>query len=247
MDLFTTLFYQPIYNALVFLVGLVPGGDVGLAVVLLTLFVRGILAPLSLKALKSQKELQVLQPLLKELQEKYKNDKETQARKMMELYKEHKVNPFASIGLLLLQIPVVIALYLVFQQERFPEVNTALLYSFVALPSAVSLMFLGVVNIHTKSVALAVLAGGLQFLQGHLSLKNQPHTVSENTFMQEFQKSMRLQIRFVIPLLIGFVAYSISSAIAIYLITSTLFSIVQELFLKKAKNPQAAVPAVHKS
>lgn len=247
MDLFTTLFYQPIYNALVLLVSAIPGGDVGLAVVILTLLVRFVLAPLSIQAMKSQKELQVIQPLMKELQEKYKNDKETQAKKMMELYKEHKVNPFASIGLILLQIPVIIALYMVFQRESLPNIDPELLYSFVAVPGAVSLMFLGFLNIHAKSIVLAVVAGLLQFLQGHLSLKNQPQTVSENTFMQEFQKSMRMQIRFVIPLLIGFVAYSISSAIAIYLITSTIFSIGQELILRKPKGPEATISAVNKA
>lgn len=247
MDLFTIFFYQPIYNALVLLVSVIPGGDVGLAVVLLTILVRFVLAPLSLKALKSQKELQVLQPLLKEMQEKYKDDKEMQAKKLMELYKEHKVNPFASIGLILLQIPVIIALYMVFQRESLPNIDPELLYSFVAAPAAISLIFLGILNIHAKSIILAVIAGALQFVQGQLSLKNQQPVASDNSFMQEFQKSMRLQIKFVIPVLIGFVAYSISSAIAIYLITSTAFSIAQELFLRKTKGPEAAVPLVQKA
>ena len=113
VEFFNTVFYQPLYNGLIFLIGAIPSADVGVAVVILTLAVRALLLPASIKATRTQIKMNILSPKIKEIQETYKKDREQQARKMMELYKEAKINPFSSFLVLLIQIPVVIALFLV--------------------------------------------------------------------------------------------------------------------------------------
>ena len=96
-NFFHAVFYDPIYNALVALVALIPGGDVGIAVILVTLLIRLILLPFSLSAARTQRAMKMLEPKIKELKEKYKNDKEKEALETLALYREAKVNPFASI------------------------------------------------------------------------------------------------------------------------------------------------------
>ena len=89
-QIFHSFIYQPIYNALIFLYNLVPGHDLGVAIILLTLIIRFILYPVAKKQIESQKKLQELQPEIKKLQEKYKGDKEKQGRALMDFYKERK-------------------------------------------------------------------------------------------------------------------------------------------------------------
>ena len=93
--IFQTIFYQPILNLLVFLYNIIPGHDIGLAIILMTIVIKLILLPLSKQSIKSQKALQELQPKIEEIKKKYAN-KEEQGRAMMQLYKQEKVNPFSS-------------------------------------------------------------------------------------------------------------------------------------------------------
>lgn len=92
--LFNAAFYNPIYNALVALVALVPGSDVGIAIILLTFGIRAILLPFSLSAVRTQRSMKILEPKIKALKEKHKGDKNQEAIETLELYKEAKVNPF---------------------------------------------------------------------------------------------------------------------------------------------------------
>ena len=104
------------YNALVFLLSIIPGGHVAVAVILLTILVKIILLPLSKKMFLSQIAQRKIQPLLKKIQEEYKDNRQLLGIKMLELYRENKLNPFSSILLLLIQIPIVFALYFVFSK-----------------------------------------------------------------------------------------------------------------------------------
>ena len=159
---FHTFLYNPIYNLLVFLVGVIPGGDVGLAVVIVTLLVKIILLPVSLAAVRTQRVMKEMEPKLKEVRERFKGDREKQAKETLALYKEHHIHPFASIGTILIQIPVLIGLYWVFQSEALPTIDVSILYPFVAAPENVSLLFLGFLDIAGKSIVLAALAGFFQ-------------------------------------------------------------------------------------
>src|SRR3954471_23159029 len=103
-NLFHTFLYVPIYNLLIFLVDILPGGDLGLAVIIVTIIVKLIILPLTVSALRTSRAMQVIQPKFKQLQEKYKDDKETQAKETFALYKKYKINPFSSILALLIQL-----------------------------------------------------------------------------------------------------------------------------------------------
>jgi len=91
--LYNEILYRPLFNGLIFLYNIIPGHDFGVAIIILTVIVRAILYPFSQKMIKSQRELQLLQPKIKEIQQKYKDNKEKQSQALMELYKTHKVNP----------------------------------------------------------------------------------------------------------------------------------------------------------
>src|SRR3989344_1874792 len=105
-ELFNTLLYTPFFNLLVFLYNTAAFNDFGIAIILLTLIIRFILSPLSIKTFKSQKALNQLQPRIKEIQEKFKNEPQKQSQVIMELYKQHKVNPFSGCLPLLIQLPI---------------------------------------------------------------------------------------------------------------------------------------------
>ena len=153
-ELFNTLLFEPLYNALVFLIGIVPGADVGIAVILLTIFVKLILFPLSKKAVHTQIKMKVLQKPLEELKEKYKDNREELAKKMIALYQEHKLNPLSSIALIFIQLPVIFALYWVFLRGGLPEINQDLLYSFVQVPEMINMNFLGLINVDLELATL---------------------------------------------------------------------------------------------
>jgi YidC/Oxa1 family membrane protein insertase len=230
-------FFDPIYNSLVFFLDVVPHGDVGLAIIFTVILVKVALLPLSLKAVRTQLIMRDLEPKLQEIKEKYKDKREEIALKTMQLFKESNVNPFSSILPLFVQIPIVIALYLAVNSGggvQLPDINTALLYSFIPSPEQTSMFFLGMLDIAQKSLPLAFLAGLTQFIHSHLSLpKATPRDTSkEPSFKDDFARSMQMQMRYVMPVIIFFVAYSISAAIAIYFTVSNLMAIGQEYVVR---------------
>ncbi len=230
---FFTTFYQPIYNALVFLIDTVPGGNVGVAIVLLTISVRIVLLPFSHKSIVSQARMRAIAPHVEKLKEKHKDNKQEQARKTMELYKEHGINPFSGCLLLLVQLPIIFALYFVFF-KGLPNLNTEILYSFVSTPTTMSMMFLGTM-LSKKSIILALLAAITQYYQIKLSIPAMAPAEKGATpsFKDDFARSFNLQIRYILPVVVFGISYSISAAIALYWATSNLFSIGHELYVKR--------------
>lgn len=229
---FHTVFYNPIYNALVALVALVPGSDVGIAVILLTIVIRLILLPFSLSAARTQRAMKLLEPKIKELKEMHKNDKEREAIETLALYKAAKVNPFMSILVVLIQLPVLFALYWVFIYEPFSSINMARLYPFTPVPAQVSLLFLGVISVAGKSMVLAFFAGLTQFLQAHMALAGTLKP-SNGGPGGDFQKIIGLQLKYVFPFLIAAIAYSTTSAIALYFIATNIAGAVQEWHVRR--------------
>lgn len=234
---FHAVFYNPIYNALVALVALVPGADVGIAVIALTILIRLILLPFSLSAARTQVAMKALEPKLKELKEKHKGDKEKEALETLALYREERVNPFASILTVFIQIPVLLALYWVFLYEPLSVINTARLYAFTPVPHGVSFEFLGLLSMTGKSIVLAVLAGLSQFLQAHMALSGTMKPSGNGGMQGDFQKVMGLQLKYVFPFLIGTISYTTSSAIALYFITTNLAGALQERHVRRTLNP----------
>lgn len=230
-SLFHTVLYTPIYNLLIFFVDVVPNGDVGIAVILVTLVVKLIIAPFSTSAMKTQRRMKFLEPQLKEIKEKYKDDRETQAKKTLELYKNNGVKPFSSMFAMLLQLPVIIALYLVFRHEHLLSPNTSLIYHFVAFPAHISPLFLGVFPTTGHVLVLAILAALAQFLQAYLTIPVPPKTEGKASGTEDFARALSLQSRFILPVIIGVIAYT-AGALALYFITSSLFSVLQEFYVR---------------
>ncbi len=236
---FHVVFYNPIYNALVALVALIPGGDVGIAVILLTIVIRLILLPFSLSAARTQRAMKILEPKIKELKEKHKGDKEKEALETLALYREAEVNPFASILTVFIQIPVLLALFWVFRYEPFATVDAARLYALTPIPHAVSLQFLGLVSVAGKSLTLAILAGLTQFLQAHMALSGTMKPSEGGGMQGDFQRVIGMQLKYVFPFLIGAISYTTSGAIALYFIATNLAGALQEWHVRRTLAAEA--------
>ena len=237
-----TFFFDPIYNGLIYLINIVPGGDVGLGIIAMTVIVKLILLPLSLKATRTQRIMRKLDPELKKIKERLKDKREEQARAIMDAYKKEGINPFASTLLLFVQIPVIIALYLSVLRGGgvpLPDINSDLLYSFIPTPETINVMFLGLVDITTKNLPLALLAGMAQFFQVRLTMPKPAAKKpdAEPDFKKDFARNMQLQMRYVMPVIIGVIAYIYTAAAAIYFIISSLVAIAQEHIVKKQVAP----------
>ncbi len=232
--------YQPLYNALVFLIDVLPGADVGLAVLVLTIVVKLILLPLSEKATATQLAVKRYEKDIEDIKLKFKNDKEGQAQAILKFYREHNINPFSGFLVLFIQLPIVISLYYVFYKGGLPIINTDLLYSFVEAPKVVDMHFLGIWDMASKSILLAFIVGITQFWQMKLSFPPLPprdKNQKEVSMKEELSRSMNLQMRYVMPVITGVIAYSISGAVALYWTTSNIFAIAQELYLRRKFKP----------
>ena len=162
MTIYNEILYRPLFNIMVYLQNVIPGGDLGITIIILTIVIRVLFMPLSLKTINSQKMLKELTPKIEELKTKFKNDKTAQSAAIMRLYKENNVNPLAGCLPLLVQIPILIALYRVFI-GGITEKSLIFLYGFIAVPEVINHNFLGLFDITKNSPLLTIIAGGLQF------------------------------------------------------------------------------------
>jgi YidC/Oxa1 family membrane protein insertase len=253
--LFHELFYRPLFNILIFLYQIIPGADMGIAVVLTTIVVRLILFPLYKRSIKSQQELAVVQPLMKELQEKYKDDKQKLSEELMKLYSEHKVNPFAGIIIVFAQMPILFAIYRVslniFNVETYPE-----FYNFVSFPETINAISLGSIPIaesawDTRNIAaiiLVLLVGITQYYQVKFMMKRTQPPKKESSSKKSKKKkekepepdmaqAMGKQMALILPIMITGIALSLPTAMSFYWITTTVFTIGQEVaFGKKLRS-----------
>lgn len=232
-NIFNAVVYDPLYNGLVFFVGVIPTHDMGLAVIALTIVVRFIIYPLSRRAIHTQMVMKKLAPELEKLKKKYKDDKAEQGRAMFALYKEHGVHPLASIGLLFIQLPVLLGLYFVFSHGGLPTVDPSLLYSFVSVPDAVKMEFLGLVDMGAShNIILALLVGLSQLVYSRLSMgprqKILDATPAEASLSGDLAKSFDFQARYIFPLMFAVFSYFVAAAVPLYWLTSNLFMIGQE-------------------
>jgi len=197
MNIFDILIVQPIFNLLIGLYSLIPGGDFGISLVLFTILVRFALYPLVKKQLHQTQAMKKLQPQLAKIKKETKGNKQLESMRMLELYKEHGVNPFRSIGILLIQLPIFIALYIVIQvftshrdeiakwTYDFME-GLAPIKQLIEDPNSFNHMFLGFVDL-TKSafadggvnialILIALIAAATQYF---MSKQTMPHNESK--------------------------------------------------------------------
>ncbi len=227
--MWNTFIYTPILNILVLLLSYVTFGDLGFAIVIITILIKALLFPLSKKATVSQIELSRIQSDINAIKAK-KLSKEEEARETFALYKEKKVNPFSGCLIMIVQLPIIFGLYYVF--ARGLDFSVAPLYSFVEAPAYINSMFLGFIDLlAVKSLPIAIFTGLTQLVQAHLSptQKIQAKSNSGQTgFSADLQKSMQTQMKYVFPVIVGFISYKIQAAVGLYWIVNNLITIVQE-------------------
>ncbi len=223
--------YRPLFNALILIYNYLPGHDFGLAIIILTILIKLILYPLSVKALNSQVAMQKLQPKLQEIQKKYKDDKEQQAKETLELYRTEKINPFSGLFLAVLQLPILIALYRVFWRGLKPE-ELGLLYGFVGNPQHINTMFFGILDLTHPNFILALAAGILQFFQTKMLM---PKIKKEKGEARDIATMMQTQMTYIFPVITVIILMKLPSALGLYWIASGIFSIAQQYILMKPK------------
>jgi YidC/Oxa1 family membrane protein insertase len=236
---FNLIFYQPIFNLLVFIYNIVPGHDIGIAIIILTILIRLILYPLSLKSIKSQKALQDIQPKLSALKEKYKDKKDELAQEMIKLYKEEKVNPLSSCLPLLVQLPFLIAVYKVFQ-SGLKSTSLNLLYPFVHNPEFINSVSLGFINLGEPSYVLAILAGLAQFWQSKMLITKKPPKGMPGSKDEAMTAMINKQMIYFMPLITIVIGVSLPGGLTLYWFVTTLLMALQQLYIFKKKKPAQA-------
>lgn len=235
-SLYTAVFYQPIFNVLILLYNVIPGKDLGVAIILLTALFRLVMLPLSMKAAVTQKKFAELQPRVKEIQEKFKASKDQQAKELLALYQKEKVNPFAGILPLLIQIPVLLALFQVFGKGLQAE-QISNLYWFIQNPMHLNPISLGFLDLQARSLWIGVVAAALQFIQ---SKQMMPRSGAKAAKKSDFASSMQNSMVYFSPLLTLLILPQLPSAVGVYWITTSVFSIWQQWYITRTPKAQAA-------
>ncbi len=229
--MFDTLFYNPIYNLLALFLTVAPGIDTGIAILLVTLFVKTALFPLAKKAAHTTHIMKQLDGEVKKLKEKYKDNQQELGKKLLELYKEKKINPFAGIFILLLQIPIFFALYKVFSNGM--EYSKEHLYPFLSFPEQINHIAFSIFDLTKASVFLGVVAGATFYLLAYLQMKSTPKIENPESFQEQLQEGMRKQMLYVLPVIVGLSAAYFPSAVALYWCFNNCFSIAQDVYIRK--------------
>jgi YidC/Oxa1 family membrane protein insertase len=232
-ELFHTVLYEPIFNLLVWLYNVLPGADIGFAIIALTVLIKVALWPFMSQSLKSQKALQELQPKIEELKEKHGEDREALAKAMMELYQKEKVNPLSSCLPLLVQLPILIALYRVLL-AGFGEETLTQLYGFVANPGTINYVFLGALDLSVASVWLALLAGFFQFIQTRMLMRRRPPKQvrgSKGAQDENMLASMNKSMMFFMPVITVVIGSTLPAGLTLYWVTVNIVSIVQQFLV----------------
>lgn len=238
-NIFHLIFYQPLYNALIFLTAVLPYHDAGVAVIILTFAVQFIIFPFRHKSVVTQRKMREIEPEIKKIKEQFKKDKQEQTKRTMALYKAHGISPFSGFLMLLIQLPIFIALYRLFLTGI--NLNPGDLYSFNIVPTEIKTQFLGLLDISKNSYILAFLAGITQFFQMQLSMpKIGKSDVKSGSFQDHLSRSLSLQAKYIMPVFIFFIALKFSSGIALYWTAMNVFAIVHEAIVAyKSKKSQS--------
>lgn len=246
-DVYIEVLFRPLLNALVFLVDVIPGHDIGLAIIVLTVIVKMALWPSSRQSIQSQRALQELQPELNRIRNKHKNDKQKQSQELMKFYKENKINPLSSCLPLLIQLPILLALYRVFREGLTDPSELDYLYNFVSHPGQLEVISFSFFDLSKPNLMLAIMAGAGQFYQSWMLTRKRKKEEAEQKkknpnpedkgSMQDMASNMTKQMVYVMPVMTVIIAISLPAGLSIYWITTTVFSIIQQwIVMKKEDN-----------
>jgi len=237
-------------------------GAFGFSIIALTLFVRLLLHPFFKQQMDTAKKMQDIKPHLDKLNDKHKKDPKKLQEEQMKLYQQAGINPASGCLFMIIQMPVFIALYQVLGKfleghmvKTVLEINKALYFSFLKFKT-IDPWFFGINLVTTPEKAgsvfyylVPVITALLQYLQvqsstpmvspvkvddskGSASAKTSADEAKKNDG-GDFQKAMNTQMKYIFPFVVAFIAYSISGAVALYWITSNLFMVGQQIYVKK--------------
>ncbi|MBI2464256.1 membrane protein insertase YidC [Candidatus Peregrinibacteria bacterium] len=236
-------FYRPLYNVLIAFAQILPYHSLGGAIILLTLLIRTILLIPSQRAMKAQKKMQEMQPHLEEIKKKYKDDQQRLTQETMALWREHRVNPFGSCLPLLVQFPVLIAVFNVVQNGINPDSIYLLYEPLKNFPlSSISTLFLGILDLQKNNLyVLPVIVGGLQFLQMKLSMakiKSKTPTKEKTKDDMPDIATINRSMMYFMPFLIAFFTASVPSGVGLYWGVSTLFGLGQQIVINRQSDDE---------
>lgn len=232
------VFYKPIFNVLIYILSFLPSHNLGWAVILLTILIKIILLAPNQKALKAQKKMQKVQPQLDALKKKYEKDPQRLASETMAIWKKHKVSPMGSCLPLLIQFPILIALFYVVK-DGLNFINPQLLYTGLQGFDSLTIdpWFLSLDLTQINFIILPIIVGSLQFIQMKLSmgvaLKNQP---AQKDQAPNPMLMMNKTMIYFMPIMIAFFTATVPAAVGFYWGTSTLFGIGQQLIVNRSKD-----------
>jgi YidC/Oxa1 family membrane protein insertase len=238
-DIFHTLIYQPLYNAVIFFYTGLPIQDFGVAIILTTILIKAAFFSLSRMQIEQQKRMQEIQPKLKAIQEKYKTDKAEQTKAIMACYKENKVNPFAGCLPLIVQLVFFITFYRVIINinDNSLVVQGADVYSFVKNPGEIERLAFGFLDMVKASPVLGALGALAQYFQTKMIL---PQTSTSNTGKKDEKTSgdmpdmaaiMGKQMLYLGPALVFFFSFQFPAALSLYWFVSTLLAWLQQKWI----------------
>lgn len=222
VSIYTEVIYRPLLNGLAAAYLVFPARDLGLAILLMTVAVRLLLHPAIARAARSQRAMTLVAPKLREIKDRFGDQREEQARRTMALYREHGIHPLSGCLPILVQLPVLIGLYQVFW-KGIALADPGLLYPPLRVLGAFDPIAFGLIDLSARSAVLAVAAGASQLLQG--ALLPQPGGGGE------FERAMRWQTRYVFPAIIAFISWSLPSALALYWTAFNILAIVQQRWI----------------
>jgi len=232
--LFTTILYQPIFNAFVALYNLIP--DVGAVIILITLIIKVILYPLNKKAIIAQKNMAELQPKMEAIKQEFKGDQQKIAQATMQLYKENKVNPLGSCLPILIQLPIFIAIYYVLR-AGLSNGSFDLLYPFVSNPGKINTTSLGLIDLAGVSYVLAILAGAAQFWQAKMMYrKSPPKAAGAGGKDENMMAMMNKQMLYMMPVMTVIIGMSLPGGLSLYWFVTTLLTALQQKMMFRKKN-----------
>jgi YidC/Oxa1 family membrane protein insertase len=229
--LFTVIFYQPLLNLLIWLYNIVPGHDIGVAIIVLTVIIRLLLFPLAKQSIESQKALQDMQPKIEELKKKYPN-KEEQGKELIKLYQNNKINPLSSCLPLLIQLPFLIAVYQVFR-AGLTKGSLDLLYPFIQKPLEINVISFGFLDLSKPVIILAILAGLAQFWQAKMMMTQKPAIKAVGSRDEDMTAMLNKQMLYFMPLITVFMGISLPGGLTMYWLVVTLITILQQELIFK--------------
>lgn len=247
--LWNEVLYRPIFNLLILLISILPGFSLGAAIIILTLILRTILLLPSQKAMRAQKKMQEIQPKLEEIRKKYKGNQEKIAQETMNIWKTQKVNPFGSCLPLLIQFPILIALFYVIKSGLNPD-QALLLYEGLKSFSfdSVETNFLGILELtEVNAIALPLIVGLLQFTQMKLGIARRNKNTQKSAKpaqKSEMEIANNMMIYF-LPVMIAMFTASVPAGVGLYWGISTTYGIIQQIVVNNEKSTEPKVKVVN--